>query len=98
MLARIAQRRSVRRTIRFIIAGGTALGVFSCKDTTGPITPETPTGVAVALITPSTARVTWNAAADPASVKILNVFRNGTKIAEVNGPLYFDNGLAELVT
>src|SRR4051812_45952119 len=98
MSERSAHKRLLRTATRFAATAVIALGVFSCKDTTGPVTPETPTGVTVVLLSPTSAKVTWTGSSDPASVRSYNVFRNGTKVGEVNGPLFVDTGLAELVT
>ena len=98
MIARIAHTRLVRNAARYVTALGIAVSVESCKDTTGPITPETPTGVTAVLLSPTSIKVTWTPASDPSSIRSYNVFRNGTKVGEVNGPLFVDTGLSERVT
>lgn len=98
MIARLAHTRLARNAARYVAAAGIAVGVGSCKDTTGPITPDTPTGVTAVLLSPTSVKVTWSPASDPASIRSYNVFRNGEKVGEVNGPLFVDTGLSELVT
>lgn len=98
MIARCAHTRFVRSAARYAAVAGIAVGVFSCKDTTGPVTPETPTGVTVVLLSPTSVKVTWTASSDPASIKSYNVFRNGVKVGEVNGTLFTDAGLPERAT
>ena len=98
MIARLAHTRPFRIAAGFAIAAGIAVGGVSCKDTTGPITPEKPTGVNVVLLSPTSAKVTWNASSDPASIRTYNVFRNGIKVGEVSAPLFVDTGLSELIT
>ncbi|HUQ48067.1 MAG TPA: Ig-like domain-containing protein [Gemmatimonadaceae bacterium] len=98
MIARFARTRLIRNAARYVTAVGIAVSVESCKDTTGPVTPETPTGVTAVLLSPTSIKVIWTPASDPSSIRSYNVFRNGIKVGEVNGPLFVDTGLAERVT
>lgn len=85
-----------------MLAGAAAsIAIAGCSEPAGPIepiTPATPTGVTVAMVTSTSARISWtpNAASD--AVIKYNVYRNGALLAESVSPSYVDNGLVELTT
>lgn len=85
-------------TNRFLIAAllASVAGLIGCKETTGPRSLSTPTGVTATLVNPVTARITWTANPADEEVGSYNIIRNGTKIGQVTGTSYDDTGLQEL--
>ncbi len=91
-----------RLTLLLMLA---VVGLGACADPptdptspTGPARIDPPTGVSAALISPTSARITWTASAQSDRVANYNVFRNGIKVAEVQTTSYVDEGLVELTS
>lgn len=97
MSAPSARPRLIRRFVGFLVAASGSVGGLSCKDATGPITPEVPTAVSVVRLSSNSVKVTWSPNADASSIRSYNVFRNGGKVGEVNGLLFVDSALSDLV-
>jgi chitodextrinase len=60
--------------------------------------PTTPPGVAAALVTWNSVRVTWNPASDNIGVDCYQVYRDGVLCADTPGTEFLDTGLAALTT
>lgn len=72
----------------------TLLGI-SCSEPTTPEMIDPPSAVTALLVTPTSAIVQWTASSNASRVRSYNVLRNGTRIGEVTGTTFTDDGLAE---